>query len=217
MKKLIVVRAGNTPWQEQDRIQGTVPLPLTEASRKDLINVAEDLSKEECDCLYCSGNESSGLTAEFLSGLCRWKIKKISQLREMDYGIWQGLRIEDIKNRYCSAYKQWRKDPANVCPPDGEPLQQVHQRVGDGLRRIVKKNRSDTVVIVAARVVSAVIECILKDIPLNQLWSVTDQDRPIRVYDFTDREMCDVLARLTSESAAPDLATQIEEKPKVEV
>jgi len=217
MKKLIVVRAGNTPWQEQDRIQGTVPLPLTEASRKDLTNIAEDLSKEECDCLYCSGNESSGLTAEFLSGLCRWKIKKIPQLREMDYGLWQGLRIEDIKNRYCSAYKQWRKDPANVCPPDGEPLQQVHQRVEDGLKRIVKKNRSDTVVIVAARIVSAVIECILKDIPLNQLWSVTDEDCPIRVYDLTDREMSDALARLTRESATPDPVNQIEEKPKVEV
>ena len=217
MKKLIVVRAGNTPWQEQGRIQGTVPLPLTEASKKELASIAEKLSKEEGGCLFCSGNESSGLTAEFLSGLCRWKIKKIPQLREMDYGLWQGLRIEDVKNRYCSAYKQWRKDPANVCPPDGEPLHEVHQRVGEGLKRIVKKNRSDTVVIVAARMVSAVIECILKGIPLNQLWSVTDEDCPMRVYDLTTQEMSDALARLTSQSDSPDLSTKIEEKPKVEV
>ena len=75
MNKLILIRAGNTPWQEgqptadESRLQGTVSLPLTEQGKESLQKIAEILQREKIDAIYSSGNESSGPTAEYLAQL----------------------------------------------------------------------------------------------------------------------------------------------------
>lgn len=182
MNKLIVVRAGTTAWQEQDRIQGTVPLPLCEAGIENLNAVTEILQKEPLELLYCSGNESSGTTAEYLTRQCRFKIKKITAFKEMDFGLWQGLRIKDIRTRYATAYRQWSKEPTSICPPQGETLQQVYDRIQPALQKLIDRQNDKTVVLVAARIAAAVIDCILTETPLEKLWDSANESYTMRTY-----------------------------------
>lgn len=182
MNKLIVVRAGTTSWQQQDRIQGIIPLPLCEAGRETLEVVAALLKQEQATSLYCSGNESSGTSAEYLCQQCGFKYKKIVEFKEMDFGLWQGLRIKDIQNRYGSVYKQWRKDPFTICPPQGETLQAVSDRIQPALKKLMDKNSGKTIIIVAARITAAVIDCIMTDTPLNQLWENADKNATMQQY-----------------------------------
>ena len=178
MEKLILIRAGGTTWQEgqptadESRIQGTVPLPLTEQAKESLQEIAAVLLQENVDCLYSSGNESSGPSAEFLAQLCQIKTKKIPNLRELNFGLWQGLRVVEIKKRYGRAYKQWLTDPASIRPPQGESVPETYERVAQSLQNLYKKNRDKTVVIVAAFVVAALIECLITDKSLDQLWQI---------------------------------------------
>ena len=193
MEKLILIRAGGTTWQEgqptadESRIQGTVPLPLTEQAKKSLQKIAAVLLKENVDCLYSSGNESSGSSAEFLAQLCQIKTKKIPNLRELDFGLWQGLRIVEIKKRYGRAYKQWLTDPASIRPPQGESVPETYERVAQSLQNLYKKNRDKTVVIVAAFVVAALIECLITDKSLDQLWQIAEQHDNLHIFDLSAR------------------------------
>ena len=182
MKKLIVVRAGTTSWQEQDRIQGTVPLPLCEAGEETLDEVIALLNQEQASLLYCSGNESSGTTAEYLCKHGKLKTKKVVEFKEMNFGLWQGLRIKDIQQRFGSVYKQWRKDPFSICPPQGETLQDVQDRIEPALQKVLEKNSGKTVVIVAARMAAAVIDCIMTDTPLSLFWENADQNATLQQY-----------------------------------
>ena len=147
MYKLILIRAGNTPWQErqptadESRLQGTVSLPLTEQGKQSLQKIAQILQEEKIDSLYSSGNESSGPTAEYLARLCQIKTKKVPGLRELDFGLWQGLRITEIKKRFGRAYRQWRADPTSVRPPQGESVPETYDRVCRSLCSLNKKNR----------------------------------------------------------------------------
>ena len=148
MKKLILVKAGSTAWQndikklDDRRIQGQIPLGLSENDQITLRDcVAATLQLEKIDCIYSSGNESSGPTAEYLAKLCQLKTKKIKELRELDFGAWQGLCISEIKQRFPSAYRQWRDVPTSLAPPQGEPLLDAAERVGKALNTIMKKNR----------------------------------------------------------------------------
>ena len=93
------------------RLQGTLPLPLSEQGKESLISVANILKQYDTQTIYSSGNESSGPTAEFLAELCDLKTKKNTDLKELNCGLWQGLRYRDIEKRYSNAYKQWRNDP----------------------------------------------------------------------------------------------------------
>ena len=195
MNKLILVLAGSSAWEESlagpddRRLQGTLPLPLSQAGKNALRQIAAYLQQEklipeiESECLYSSGNESSGSTADYLARLCRLKTKKLPSLCELNCGLWQGLRIGEIKKRYGRAYRQWRNDPASVCPPEGEAIQEACNRIKGAMETISKKNHGGTVVIVAAQIAAALIECCLTGCDLEQLWRITAKQAPLRIFE----------------------------------
>lgn len=214
MNKIILVRAGHTAWEEtfpehgsapgvtkenailesaaglnndQQRLQGTLSLPLSETGKEALKKVASLLQLEGVGIIYSSGNESSGPTADYLAELCRLKSRKVTRMHELDCGLWQGLRIKDIKQRYGRAYRLWREDPAAVCPPEGEPVVEAFKRVEASLKAIAKKNKNGTAVaIVAAPVVAAIIECIFLGRSLEDMWLVSDKNEPVQKILLSD-------------------------------
>ncbi|MCP4707352.1 MAG: histidine phosphatase family protein [Planctomycetes bacterium] len=191
MKKLILIRAGNTIWQQgqptddDSRIQGTVSLPLTDQGKQDLQKTADVLKTQNPDFIYSSGNESSGRTAVFLADLCLLKNKKLPDLRELNCGLWQGLRIAEIKKRYGRAYRQWRIDPTSVRPPQGESIPEACQRVNQILCGLYKKNRDKTIVVVASYFVAAIIECLVTGKNLDQLWRNAEQGNGLQIFDLS--------------------------------
>ncbi len=194
MKKLLVVRSGQTPWdisqgsQDDRRLQGTIPLPLTEAGLNDLKILAQEIAKHCSQILYSSGNESAGPTAEFLANQLNIKAKKIPDLHELDCGLWQGLRISDIKRRYCKTYKQWLTDPASVTPPQGESLDELIERINPALELMDRKSAGKTALLVTAPIIGAAIQCILQERPLQQLWQVSQQTQQLTVFDFEKQD-----------------------------
>ena len=229
MKQLILIRSDSTAWQEaaaesqgrdneidaetdpdqkqtdldDRRLQGTLPLPLSDKGKIALKQVAQILKDYEFGTIYNSGNESSGPTAEYLADLCEVKTRKITELRELNCGLWQGLRIKDIKKRYCKAYKQWRSDPASVCPPEGEQLDNCRDRVIDALKTIFRKSKTDTVVITAAAIVAALIECLLTGKTMENIWEIADHDTVVKKFELTDRLDSDLPEALELELEVP--------------
>lgn len=203
MKKLILIRAGSTAWQEgsreefcccskptddEARLQGRVPLPLSETDKEALKEIAVVLRQEDAEVIYNSGNESAGPTAEYLSELCSIKTKEAPNLRELDCGLWQGLKIKDIKKRYGRAYRQWHSDPASICPPQGENLVAAGERICEALQKIAKKNKDKIVVVIAAPIAAALIECILNRGSLDKFWHFAENPKPLRAYDLRNEE-----------------------------
>ena len=195
MKKLILVRAGSTAWEESSgsrydgfasddwRLQGTVPLPLTEQAKQALSSISSALVCEGAEMIYSSGNESSGPTAQYLARMSRLKSKEAPMIVELDCGLWQGLMIKEIKNRIERAYRQWLSDPTSICPPQGESVTSASERICRALLLLQNKNNDKTVVIVGAKIVAALIECILTDSGLNQIWHFYDQPVPFRIFE----------------------------------
>jgi broad specificity phosphatase PhoE len=183
MKKLIIIRAGNPAWEEENRIQGTLPLPLCHESRQAMDDIARTLDGERFDCVYSSGNESSGVTAGYLARQCGKKTRRIASLHEPNFGLWQGLRLEDIRIRFGNAYKQWRADPTCVCPPQGETILDAYGRVLSAMKRLKKKNDDKTLVVVVARTVAAMIECVMTNKGLDNLWDIAERSPMMRVFD----------------------------------
>lgn len=190
MNKLILVRPGRTAWDEEDidtlddcRLQGTLPLPLSASGQKALEQIVESLRREQLECLYSSGNESSGPTAKHLAKLCRLKARKVAALRELDCGSWQGLRFGEIKKRFPRAYRQWRNDPAKAAAPQGESMQEAFDRVAAGLDSILDKAQDETVVVVAAPIVCGLIECYLMEKSLDELWQIIELQTDTRIFN----------------------------------
>ena len=206
MKIIILVRAGGTAWEDsaaelngvgdgissnhqaqsadEKRLQGTLPIPLSDCGREALRKVAVHLRQEGAEAIYSSGNESSGPTAGFLSELCDLKDKKITGMCELNCGLWQGLRIREIKKRYGRAYRQWRNDPLSVCPPEGESVADAFERVKESLRTIIRKNKYKAAAIVAGPMVAAMIECAITNQPLEVFWDIVDSNCAVKKFEM---------------------------------
>jgi broad specificity phosphatase PhoE len=104
-------------------------------------------------------------------------------LHELDCGLWQGLRIGEIKKRYGRAYRQWRSDPTSVRPPQGESLEEAAQRVQKSLLNLNKKKPDKTIIVVAARMVAALIECVMTQTPLQKFWPFVEHQENIRIFE----------------------------------
>jgi broad specificity phosphatase PhoE len=130
-----------TAWQEQQLVQGSLDLP---ASEQGLQHIQRQISQWQPDPrprqLWCGPDEASRQTAElFAAALGGVKVKVSEELREINFGLWQGLSYCQIKERYPSAYSHWRSEPALVAPPEGETLPSLVQRTVATVGRLVDK------------------------------------------------------------------------------
>jgi len=148
MAHVYIMQTGQTTWQQQRRVESTAGAPLSEQGAEQVRRTARRL----CDCgiaaVYTSSGEAEKRTAELLVEQLHVKVRHSKKLREMDFGLWQGLTEEEIKRRQPKIFRRWLEAPQAVRPPDGETVEEAHERIEAALREIVKKHKNETVLLV---------------------------------------------------------------------
>ncbi|NOZ39652.1 MAG: histidine phosphatase family protein [Planctomycetes bacterium] len=179
MLKLLIIRTGATEYEAQGRVQGTLDIPLSEDGRQQIEQVAEALRAElllkgKIDACYAGPCLATQQSAEILATQLKLKPKTLDDLRNLDHGLWQGMLINDIKVKQPKVYRQWQDHPETVCPPEGESLQVVRDRLQRMLTKITKKQKSGTTAIIVAEPVLSLLKNALRDDALGNLWETED-------------------------------------------
>ena len=52
-------------------------------------------------------------TAELIGRGLKLKPKALERLQNLDHGLWQGMRIDEVKHKQPKVYKQWQEHPEN--------------------------------------------------------------------------------------------------------
>ena len=186
MLQVLLIRTGATEYDSQGRVQGTLDVPLSEDGRQQVELVAEELSNQSIDALYAGPCRATKQSAEMLAEQLQLKAKTIDNFSNLDHGLWQGMLIEDVKAKQPKVYRQWQEHPENVCPPEGESLQAVRERLQQALARIAKKQKSGTIAVVVPEPVTSVLRNVLRDDELGNLWHVDcDQQPPWELIEMT--------------------------------
>ncbi len=175
MLKLLIIRTGATEYEAQGRVQGTLDIPLSEDGRQQIEQVAEALRSEflpkgEINACYAAPCLATQQSAEILATQLKLKPKTIDDLRNLDHGLWQGMLINDIKVKQPKVYRQWHEHPETVCPPEGESLQVVRERLHRVLAKIAKKQKSGAAAIIVAEPVVSLLKNMLRDDAVGNLW-----------------------------------------------
>jgi len=182
MVKILLIRTGATEYECQGRVRGTLDIPLSEDGRLSIEQVAKRLSLEQgdspIDSLYAGPCRATQQSADILAAELELKPKTLDDLGNLDHGLWQGMLIHDIKVKQPKVYRQWQEHPETVCPPEGESLQVVRERLQRALAKIAKKQKSGTVAVIVAEPVTSLLKNLLRDDPLGNLWQVDDEDLP---------------------------------------
>ena len=147
--QLLLIRHGETAWNAEHRIQGQLDIPLSPLGVLQSARLAECLANEPIDAVYSSRQSRAWLTAAPLAARLGLEVIAEPRLRERSFGIFEGLTLDEIAERYPPEFKKWReRDPA-WRPEGGESGQQLIDRVLSAVSDIGVKHPRQTVVLVS--------------------------------------------------------------------
>jgi broad specificity phosphatase PhoE len=169
MTQVVLIRPGATVYDEQNRVQGVLDIPLSERGREEVAALAERLTGIELSALYCGPGESVVRTAETVGRAIGLRPKRVDDLRNLDHGLWQGLQLDEIRRRNLRVYRQWIEDPLTVCPPSGEAVEDALERIKSALRPLIRRHRDEVIGLVVAEPIAQLIAGYLRQDPHVQI------------------------------------------------
>ena len=119
LRRLILLRHGQTDYNVDGRMQGHIDSCLTDAGHEQAAEAAPVLASLAPDRLVSSDLRRAVDTAEVVGAACGLPVKFDPRLRETHLGLWQGHTVAEIERDYPGAIATWRSDPA-WAPPEGE-------------------------------------------------------------------------------------------------
>ncbi|MEM9413239.1 MAG: histidine phosphatase family protein [Planctomycetota bacterium] len=170
--RIIIVRPGLSELDEQGRIAGNLDVPLSEEGKKQANQIANELKKFNISKIVSGPTTASNETAEILATICGSKVKLDDDLKNFDCGLWHGKRIEELKETQPKIFKLWQEQPSAVSPPNGENLETLTSRVQKFAKKITKKPKPGTIVVVAAEPVATTLRSIIESVDIATHWSV---------------------------------------------
>jgi broad specificity phosphatase PhoE len=167
---LIVIRAGATDYDLQERIRGTLDMPLSTAGAAAATRAGERLAADPPTAIYASADEAAEETAWIIGSACGMKPKHLPNLGNVDMGLWQGRLVEEIRDTQPRLHRQWQDNPWSVAPPEGELLEEACERVEAAIEKIFKRHPGGTVAVVVPRPLDAIVTWLVSGRSMGDLW-----------------------------------------------
>ena len=117
--RFYLVRHGQTEWNIEGKVQGKTDIALNETGLLQARLLAGALSDCGASCVYTSTLKRAGQTAEEIAEETGIPVIASGDLREADFGLWEGMTWEEIARDFPQTAAQWEKTPALVTPDGG--------------------------------------------------------------------------------------------------
>jgi len=175
MLEILIIRHGETAWNTAEIFRGRVPIGLSEKGLKQAEKLGQYLSQKKIKSIYCSPLQRAFQTAEAVSRYQHLKAQPVEDLTDLSFGIWEGVPMLEVQNKYPEIFRLWieRPDLANI--PEGESLENARKRALNALDKIIAEDKEGTIAIVTHRVLTKILECALLGLDNSHFWNI-EQD-----------------------------------------
>jgi len=147
MLHLILVRHGETKWNAQRRYQGQSDMPLSELGWRQAHRIAERLSDQKIDVIYASDLKRAWETASAIAEKKGLEILSDPRLRELKFGILEGLTFEEAEKQYPEMIAAWLDDFNNT-PEGAETIDLFNARIISFLDDLKREHDEQVVLLV---------------------------------------------------------------------
>ena len=145
---LYVVRHGATDWNQSGRIQGHLDIPLDETGRAQARLASRWLATVRATALYSSDLLRAYETAQLIGQATGLQVVQKPGLREINFGVWQGLSSPQIRERDPDVYAARRANPYDVAPAGAETWRQFFDRAVQAVHEILTTTEAQRVIVV---------------------------------------------------------------------
>ncbi|MDI6630834.1 MAG: alpha-ribazole phosphatase [Thermoanaerobacteraceae bacterium] len=182
--RIYLVRHGETLWNHALKYQGHADIALSERGVRQAEALARRLSSERFAAFYASDLSRALDTARIIARPHGGTVEVVSDLREINFGEWEGLTRDEIKNRFPEVSRQWWTAPYTTRLPGGESLCEVATRAVRALQQIAANHADEQVLVVShGGTIRAAIGSLLR-MDLNQYWRLRQDNAALNVLEL---------------------------------
>lgn len=195
---LILIRHGETPYNRDKRYQGHKDTPLTRKGGRQTKEIASRLRNEPLDAIYSSDLKRTRYTAEVINGYHSLKINILPQLREVDFGDWEGKTHDEIQREWKGLLNERNNKPSKIEIPGGESIKDLAKRVRTTVKKILSDHPDQRIAIITH---GGPIRIILIDalgLGLNDWWKTITSNGGISIVKYQSDKARVILQNDTS-------------------
>ena len=137
MCRLIFVRHGETIGKSSIRFYGKTDIPLSDEGRDQLRAARDYLVQENFKGVFSSPLSRAYEGAKIVIGERQQTVRKIEEFTEINFGRWEGLTLEEIKEKDPELFTEWRKEVWNYNYPEGDRRIDFIKRVNAGMDKVL--------------------------------------------------------------------------------
>lgn len=125
----IFVRHGETYANVEKRIYGSTHSEFTEVGLEQVERIVDYVRSKHIDYIYSSPQDRTKVIANKIEKVVDKKAILVDEIREMNYGIFEGLTTDEAIEKYSDEYHQFMNDYRNYFIPKGENVLDFDKRV----------------------------------------------------------------------------------------
>jgi alpha-ribazole phosphatase/probable phosphoglycerate mutase len=253
---IYLIRHGETVDAEPRRYKGHIDVPLSEKGIEQMKRLAKYIVQNSSNSSnqklnppsppFSKGGMGGFLNAVYCSDLIRaiksaeiiaepYGLKPIimPELRERNFGIWEGMSFDEIKEKYPEEFDVWASNPLKFSPLQGESTIEVRDRVIDALNRILNEVQDSSksfniaqnsstlnhveplnniellsIGIVSHGGVNRIVLCHLLGIPLENIFRIEQDYGALNIIEFYDKYPVVKLVNFRPQSTKHRLQTE---------
>lgn len=184
MNTYYLVRHGQTEWNTQGRTQGHGNSKLTELGKSQALNLAKALEKYPIDLVYCSDLGRAVETAQIISQKLGVDYIETSSLREMGFGIWEGMELKMIEKKYSDMFSLWRNQPDLLEVPGGEKLIDIKNRQDALIEKLNEEYQDKHILLVSHSVTVRVMLLSFLESSLKNLYRIKQDNTALNIVEY---------------------------------
>jgi probable phosphoglycerate mutase len=146
---------------------------------------ADFLADKHIDAVYSSDLDRAYDTACAIAQRHGLTVHKVTNLREINGGDWEGRRFDDIYEND-PAFRHWTQDVGTAVCTNGESVVQMLMRVRGAVEQIVKAHPNKSVCVVCHGTPIRALTCVLSDVSISLMNTVPwASNASVTVAEFT--------------------------------
>lgn len=184
MTRVYLIRHGQTVWNKEMKYQGHSDTALTEEGLRQAKQVAQRFASEKIAAVYASDLSRAYNTAEAIAGKHGLPVATLPALREINFGVWEGLTYTAINEKWSDDMRVLYTTPDELVIPGGETFRQLKERAGNAMDSLVKNHPDETIAVVSHGGTIRTILCTILNIHLNHVWNIRQDNTAVNIIDY---------------------------------
>ncbi len=185
--KLILVRHGETYWNEERRVQGGgSDTELSKTGVKQAHKLATFLKNDNIVAIISSPLKRAVSTAEAIASHHQLPVEIDGGLKELGVGELEGLSLSNLSTTFSQFLMQWWREGGAERLPGGESLIELQERSWATIEHLLAQHKDEIVVAVSHYFVILAIILKALDLPLEYFTKFKVDPGSVSILEFED-------------------------------